>query len=234
SFVFANYEGFRQRLHQTSAAFVPDLEARAAAVPSVQPLLNLWPTPSPSDLDFPGVCTSPMPLPANACGIAEVFSSPLQTIREDFGTVRVDHIFSSRDTLSGIYTIDDGEDFTATPLDPFSADVVTLRSQVATIEETHIFSPTLLNTARFGYSRAGYFFTGQPTPGTPAENVPGFLLGRQVGAVVVGGSTASNPTAQLGLAGSNNGSNLTIARNLYTFEDRVSLTHGRHQLDFGA
>jgi hypothetical protein len=233
TFLFANYEGFRQHLHQTSAAFVPDLAARAAAVPSVRPLLNLWPTPSASDPDFPGVCTPPTALPANSCGIAEVFSSPLQTVREDFGTARVDHIFSSHDTLSGVYTIDDGDDFTATPLDPFSADVLTLRSQVASLEETHVFSPSFLNTARFGYSRAGYFFTGEPAPGTPATSVPGFLLGRPVGAVVVGGSTASNPQAQLGLAGSNNGSNLTIARNLYTLEDRVSLTRGRHQFDFG-
>ena len=233
TFLFANYEGFRQHLHQTSAAFVPDLAARAAAAPSVQPLLNLWPTPSASDPDFPGVCTPPTTLPTNSCGIAEVFSSPLQTIREDFGTARVDHIFSSHDTISGIYTIDDGDDFTATPLDPFSADVLTLRSQVASLEETHIFSPSFLNTTRFGYSRAGYFFTGEPTPGTPAATVPGFLLGRPVGAVVVGGSTASNPQAQLGLAGSNNGSNLRIARNLYTLEDRVSLTRGRHQFDFG-
>jgi hypothetical protein len=36
------------------------------------------------------------------------------------------------------------------------------------------------------------------------------------------------------LAGSNNGSNLTIARNLYTYEDRVALTHGPHQFSFGA
>src|SRR5207302_10604266 len=140
----------------------------------------------------------------------------------------------SRDTLSGIYTIDDGDDFTATPLDPFSADVLTLRSQVASVEETHIFSPSFLNTARFGYSRAGYFFTGEPTPGTPAASVPGFLIGHPVGALVVGGSAASNPQAQLGLAGSNNGSNLRMARNLYTFEDHVTLTRGRHQLEFGA
>ena len=102
------------------------------------------------------------------------------------------------------------------------------------MEETHVFSPRLLNTARFGYSRAGYFFTGEPTPGTPAADVPGFLTGHLVGAVVVGGSAASNPQAQIGLAGSNNGSNLHIARNLYTYEDRVSLTKGRHQLSFGA
>jgi hypothetical protein len=220
TFVFANYEGFRQHLHQTSAAFVPDAASRAVAVPSVQPLLNLWPTPPPGAPDFNG--------------IAQVFTSPLQTIREDFGTARVDHIFSPKDSLAAIYTADDGDDFTATPLDPFSADILTLREQVVSLEETHVFSPDILNTVRLGFSRAGYFFTGEPTPGTSAAGVPGFLLGRPVGAVVVGGSAASNPQASLGLAGSNNGSNLRIHRNLYTYEDRVTVTHGRHQLSLGA
>jgi len=221
TFVFGNYEGFRQHLHQTSVAFVPDAASRAAAVPSVQPLLNLWPQSSTE------ACTP-------ACGIAEYFSSPLQTIREDFGTVRVDHIFSQKDSLAGVYTIDDGGDVTATPANPFSSDILNLREQVLSLEETHIFSPSLLNTARFGFSRAGYFFTGEPTPGTPAAGVPGFLAGLPVGAVVVGGSAASNPQATIGLAGSNNGSNLHIARNLFTYEDRVTMTKGRHQLSFGA
>lgn len=219
TFFFANYEGFVQNLHQTSVAFAPDLASRAAAAPSVQPLLNLWITPPANAPDFNG--------------IAQVFSSPLQTIRENFGNARIDHVFSPKDTFSAVYTIDDGNDFTPTTANPYSTDVLTLREQVATLEETHVFSPALLNVARFGYSRAGYFFTGEPTPGTPAATVPGFLLGDQVGAVVVGGSAASNPQAQIGLAGSNNGSNLTIARNIYTYEDRVSWTHGKHQFSFG-
>ena len=220
TFLFGNYEGLRQNLHQTSAAFVPDAASRAAAVPSVQPLLNLWPVASPDAPDFNG--------------IAQVFSSPLQSIREDFGTVRLDHNFGQRDSLAGVYTIDDGADLTATVLDPYSTDVLSLREQVLSVDETHSFSSSLVNVARVGYSRAGYFFTGEPTPGTPAASVPGFLVGHQVGAVVVGGSATSNPQAQIGLAGSNNGSNLHIARNLYTFEDQVSWVRGRHQLAFGA
>jgi len=243
TFVFGNYEGFRQNLHQTSAALVPDANARAGLLPcqlltpkpnpctastplvnvglgrGVAPLLALWPTPAANSPDFGG--------------IAEVFSSPLQTIHEDFGTLRADHIFSGKDSLAAIYTVDDGRDITATTADPFGSDIVTLREQVLSLEETHVFSPTLLNTVRFGYSRAGYFFTGEPTPGTPAANVPGFLVGHPVGAVVVGGSAASNPQAQIGLAGSNNGSNLHIARNLYTFEDHLTLTQGRHQYSLG-
>jgi hypothetical protein len=220
TFLFVSYEGFRQHLHQTSVSFVPDAASRAAAVASVQPLLNLWPVAPAGAPDFNG--------------IAQVFSSPLQTIREDFGTARLDHVFSSHDNLAAIYTADDGGDLTATVLNPFSSDILRLREQVLSVEETHVFSPSLLNDFRAGFSRAGYFFTGLPTPGTPAAGVPGFLLGHQVGAVVVGGSAASNPQAQLGLAGSNNGSNLTIARNLYTFEDHLSWTHGRHQITFGA
>ncbi len=241
TFVFANYEGLRQNLHQTSETFVPAADARngtlvplgsscsatqrAACAAVVSQLLNLWPVANGPELSLPNGSPS---------GIAELFASPLQTIREDFGTARVDHVFSGKDTFGSVYTVDDGRDVTATPLDPFSTDIALLREQVLSLEETHVFSPKLVNTARFGYSRAAYFFLGEPTPGTPAASVVSFVGGLPTGAVVVGGSTASNPATQLGLAGSNNGTNLNVFRNLYTYEDQVSLTRGRNQFSFGA
>jgi len=242
TFVFANYDGLRQSLHQTSVTFVPADDARNntfAAAPwgsqcpvaqrpacasVVQQLLNLWPAPNGTELTLPGGVPS---------GIAPLYSSPLQTIREDFGTARVDHIFSPKDSLSAVYTIDDGYDNTATPLDPYSTDLARLREQVLSIDETHLFSPTLVNTARFGYSRAAYYFLGEPTPDTPASGLISFVGNLPTGAVVIGGSTASNPATQVGLAGSNNGSNLNVFRNIYTYEDQVGLTHGKHQLTFG-
>ncbi len=239
TFLFGNYEGFRQHLHQTGVDLVPDANARNGYLPcklvspapsscpasglafvGVSPLTNAWPAPSPGAPDFGG--------------ISEAFNNPLQTIRDDFGTVRLDQVFSPRDSLSAVYTIDDSADFTPTSTNLYSTDVESLREQVASVEETHVFSASLLNTARAGFSRAGYFFTGEPTPDSPAANLPGFLEGLPIGAVVVGGSAASNPTAQLSLAGSNNGSNLQVARNLFTYEDRVSFTKGRHQFNFGA
>jgi hypothetical protein len=239
TFVFGNFEGLNQHLHQTGVDLVPDAEARAGYLPckivtpapnpcpnnglafvGVSPIINLWPAPTPGAPDFGG--------------ISEAFNNPLQTIRDDFGTVRLDQVFSDRDQLNAIYTVDDSADFTPTSTNMYSTDLDSLREQVASIEETHIFSPTLLNTVRVGYSRAGYFFTGEPTPNTPAASLPGFLAGLPIGAAVVGGSAASNPAAQIALAGSNNGSNLHIARNLFTYEDRVSFTKGRHQVSIGA
>lgn len=239
AFLFGNWEELRQHLHQTGVDLVPDNNARNGSLPcalvtpapkpcpasgnvfvGVSPLINAWPAPSPGAPDYGG--------------ISEAFNNPLQTIRDDFGTVRLDQVFSAKDTLSASYTVDDSIDFTPTSTNSYSADAESLSEQVATLQETHVFSPTLLNTARVGYSRASYFFTGEPTPGTPAASLRGFLSGLPVGASVVGGSAASNPTAQISLAGSNNGSNLDVHRNLYTYEDRVSLTTGRHQFHFGA
>jgi hypothetical protein len=238
TFVFGNFEGFQQHLHQTGVDLVPDTNAQNGYLPcklvsptpspcpasglafvGVSPLISAWPSPSPGAPDFGG--------------ISEAFNNPLQTIRDDFGTLRLDHNFSEKDTLNTVYTIDDSADFTPTSTNAYSADAETLREQVASVEETHVFSANLVNAARAGYSRAGYFFTGEPTPGTPAAALPGFLSGDPIGALVVGGSAASNPTAQISLAGSNNGSNLRVARNLFTYEDRVSYTKGRHQISAG-
>jgi hypothetical protein len=212
TFVFANYEGFRQHLGLSDVTLVPDNAARATATASVKPLLALWPVENGPEL---------------GAGIAESFSHPLQTIREDFGTVRFDHIFSDKDTMFAVYTVDDSADNTPT-VNPLSGVVETLREQVASVQEQHVFSPTLLNTARLGFSRAGYFFTG-----TTPVNIPGWVAGDPIGAIVIGGGTASNGASQISLAGTNNGSNLTSARNLFTYDDHVALTHGIHQFEAG-
>ncbi|HUA93384.1 MAG TPA: carboxypeptidase regulatory-like domain-containing protein [Terracidiphilus sp.] len=243
TFLFGNFEGLTQHLHQTGVALVPDSNARngylpcklvsptpnpcpssglvnVGVAPSVVPLLALWPTQSANAPDFGG--------------IAEAFNNPLQTIRDDFGTARLDRTFSAKDSFSGVYTIDDSADVTPTAANLYSTDLENLREQVASLEEMHTFSPTLLNTASVGYSRAAYYYTGEPTPGTPAAAVFSFVTGHPVGTVVVGGSAAANPAAQVSQAGSNTGSNLHIARNLYTYQDRVTLIRGRHQISAGA
>src|ERR1700688_3371578 len=95
TFFFANYEGFRQALHQTSVAFVPDAQSRADAVPIVQQLrlMNLWPV---APANAPDTKTS------GKDGIQQYSNSPPQTIREDFGIARLDHVFSKSDSASVI------------------------------------------------------------------------------------------------------------------------------------
>jgi hypothetical protein len=225
-FLFGNYEGYRQHLALSDVTLVPDNAVRAGYLPNatgtsqtyvglapgVEPLLSLWPAQNGPELGG---------------GIAEAFSHPLQKIREDFGTTRFDYNISGADTFFAVYTVDDSADNTPSA-NPLSTAIETLREQVASIQEQHVFSPSFLNTARFGFSRATFFFTGV----TPVD-LPGWVAGAPIGAVVVGGGTALNGASSISGAGTNAGSNLTAARNLFTYDDHVMWMHGRNQIEAG-
>ena len=220
SFLFGNYEGFRQHLGLSDLTLVPDNASRAAAVASIKPLLSLWPIANGPEL----LASSGAP-----SGIAEAFSNPVQRIQEDFGTARFDQILSQKDSFSSVYTADDSSGHSPTT-NPISFVDIFLREQVASLSETHTFSSSLLNRATFGFSRGAFYFNGGTT-----ISLPGWIhVGQPVGAVVVGGGTTLNGASQITNGGTNAGSNLTAVRNLYSASDEVTFTHGNHLLNFGA
>jgi hypothetical protein len=219
TFLFGNYEDFRQNLGLSDLTLVPDAASRASAVASIQPLLALWPV-----ANGPELLTST----GAPSGIAEAFSNPLQHIREDFGTARFDQIFAEKDSLAVVYTADDSEAHSPTN-NPFSLVDIFLREQVVSLTETHVFSPNLLNRATFGFSRGGFYFNSRTT-----VSLPGWIhQGQPVGALVVGGGTTLNGASQMTNGGTNAGSNLSAARNLYTATDEVTFSHGKHLLSVG-
>ena len=225
-FLFGNYEGFRQNWGLSAVTLVPDNQARLGYLPdksgkekyvgvdsAVVPLLALWPVQNGPELGG---------------GIAESFSHPPQHIREDFGTTRLDDNLRANDLLFAVYTVDDSSANTPSQ-NPLSLVKESLREQVLSVQEQHVLSPSLLNTARIGFSRGAYFFTGY----SPVA-LPGWVTGKPIGAIVVSGSTASNGASQITQAGTNVGSNNASARNLFTFSDHIYWAHGRHQLEAGA
>ncbi|MGB6484759.1 MAG: carboxypeptidase-like regulatory domain-containing protein [Candidatus Acidiferrales bacterium] len=219
SFLFGNYEGFRQNLGLSNLSLVPDNTSRASAVASVQPLLALWPV-----ANGPELFTST----GARSGIAEAFTNPVQNIGEDYGTTRFDQVFSDKDSSSATYTIDDSRAVSPTT-NPFTRADIFLREQVVTLGETHIFSPTLLNQATVGFSRGAFYFNTNTTVNLPSWVQPG----DPVGAVVVGGGTTLNGASQITNGGTNAGSNLTAVRNLFTLSDKLTVTRGIHLLNFG-
>ena len=144
-FVFGNYEGYRQHLDLSDVTLVPENAARQGIVsgtnvglaPGVAQLVTLWPVQNGPELGG---------------GIAEAFSHPLQTLREDFGTTRIDDNLSSKDLLFGVYTVDDS-DATTPSANPYSSIYERLREQVVSAQEQHVFSPSLLNTLRQAFVR---------------------------------------------------------------------------------
>ena len=237
-FLFGNYEGYRQNLGITDVTLVPDNHTRAGYLPegpggalvnvgiapSVVSLLNLWPTGDDADELYD-------PASGHATGITKAYSNPTQHIREDFGTTRFDANLTANDLLFAVYTVDDSIAHTPTQ-NPYSLIDERLREQVLSVQEQHVFSPSLLNTARVGYSRARFLFNGS-VPAAIEQTTVSFIPGKPVGAIVIAGSTASNGSSQITAAGANVGSNNAMTRNLFTFDDHVFYTLGRHQIEAG-
>jgi hypothetical protein len=236
-FLFGNYEGFRQALTQSSVSVVPDQLVRTGEVPN--PTTGVYAQPAnfkPAMLQYMAF----WPLPdangefyANGIpsGTATSHNNPKQDIREDFGTLRSDYFLSNRDTVSAAYTIDDGNSLI--PLaDPLFASYSTLRMQVASLQETHTFSPNMLNTARVGFSRAGFNLDSALLASFPASL--DFVTGAGPGGITVaGGVSTTSGNGTITAAGPNNAAGVWNRRNLFTYADDVQLTKGMHQLTFG-
>jgi hypothetical protein len=235
-FVFGNYEGFRQRLAVSNVSVVPDAQARLGSLPnsttgvrapvpnlnqSMLQYMQFWPDPNGPELLLPNGVPS---------GTALSYNNPRQAIREDFGTVRTDYTIGARDSLSGSYTIDDGDSLfpLADPL--FGSDLV-LRNQVGSIQETHIFSPQVLNTFTAGYSRAAFNYQSFPLASFPAST--SFVQGGGPGGIVIGGGVTTTGVAALTAAGPSNNANVWNRRNLFTYADTVQIVKGIHQLSAG-
>lgn len=179
TFFFADYEGLRQSLSQTNTITVPSQNAHNGILvggnvtvdPRVVPYLNLFPLPS-----------SPT---AGDTGTFRFIAK--QVTNEDFGTGRIDHRISASDNLFGTYVFDQGQQQNP---DAYNFKLIGNQSsrQTAALEESHIFTPTLVNTARFGFNRDMViaFTTLSAINPAAADTSLGFNPGLPVGIITVG------------------------------------------------
>jgi Carboxypeptidase regulatory-like domain/TonB-dependent Receptor Plug Domain len=244
-FLFGNYEGFRQALALSNVTVAPDNLVRMGQLPSattgvystpanlnpgILKYMSLWPAINGPEL-FINASNCPAqsycPIPS---GTALSYNHPRSNVREDFGTMRMDYTIGNRDNLSGAYTIDDGDSLIP-QADPLFASSSLLRNQVASIQETHIISPQMLNTFRFGFSRAAYGLL--PVSLQPFDPSLSFVTGQGPGGIVVGGGTSTTAAAAITSAGPNNAANVYNRRNLFTYSDDLKMTWGRHQITYG-
>ncbi len=229
-FVFGNYEGFRQRLAVSNVSIVPDLLARQGFLPNTQGVPTLVTGLNPAMLQY--MQFWPAVNGANiGGGLALSYNNPAQAIQEDFGTLRTDYTIGTHDTLSGSYTIDNGNSLV--PLaDPLFGSYLVLRSHVASVQETHVFSPSVLNTFTAGLSRSAFNYDAASVVAFPPST--NFVTGVGPGGITIGGSiTTTAGSSTVTPAGPNNATNVWNRRNLFTYTDGVQISKGRHQLSAG-
>ena len=229
AFFFATYEGFRQLYDSPPAVGVtgtipaachtpivggvqtvtnacdPNLAAGATenVVANIQPLLAQYPIP---DLE-----------PGDNFGYLAI-----NTIHEDYIQGRIDRPISSTDSIFGRYTYDNANEIYPTPYPQYNFSLIE-RQQYVTLAEHHIFSPTLVNSGSFSYSRTyANDLTSDPA-----------LIGPQYSCIL------GQALCPVTVAGYGNFSNSAVAailnvQDIFSVGDDAFWSKGKHEIKFGA
>jgi hypothetical protein len=186
TFFFADYEGLRQSLSQTNTITVPSANAHNGILvggnvtvsPLVAPFLPLFPIPSTPTTGDTGTYS---------------FIGK-QITNEDFATGRLDHRFSASDNFFATFVWDQG---TQSNPDAYNFKLIGNESSRNTValEESHIFTPTIVNTARFGFNRnvVDAFTTLAAINPAASDTTLGFNPGLPVGVITVGSGITQFP-----------------------------------------
>jgi hypothetical protein len=226
TFFFADYEGFRQALGTTAVDNVPSQDARNGILhnadgsttvikvdPLVQPFLAFWPLPN-SGLIGTG----------NTGHYLTVINA---VSHENFVTARIDRKLSDKDSILGTYLYDPALVESPDALQTVLSSNNSGRQTVA-LEETHIFSPSLVNSVRFGFSRVSANSAKTLSLINPlaGDTSLGAFPGQGPPTISVPGLTAF---------GGGKGALSTIFHhwNSYQVYDDAFITRGLHSLKFG-
>lgn len=242
TFFFVDYEGGRSREGITRITNVPTAAERSGdfsqsifGVP-INPF-----TGQPFDNGrIPDFMINPVgraiaalyPLPNRNVPTQNFVSSPTQSDDTDSFDVRLDHRFTSNSSLVVRYSFGERdlfEPFTgpAFSLVPGFGDTVKRRNQNFMVGETHVFSPTLVNEARFAFTRVASSIVQEASRTNIDVGLPVISpRERDLGLSFIS-ITGFSP---LGDEGNNPQNSVT---NLYQVFDTATLVRGNHLIKFG-
>jgi Carboxypeptidase regulatory-like domain/TonB dependent receptor/TonB-dependent Receptor Plug Domain len=228
TFIFGDYEGVRQSKGITTVDTVPSTDMRNGIIhnkdgsittvivdPAVQNYLVLFPTPN-------GALT-----PKGLGNTAFFTFAGQQVVNENFVTARVDHKLTDKDNLSATYLLDRTPYTSPDGFNDVLLSDLTFR-QVAVIEATHIFSPKVANSVRFGFNRVR------------ADNDISLSAINPAAADLTLGAVPGRAAAQVSVTGLTNfsggmGGNPTYFFRWNSFQgsDDAFVTRGAHSIKFG-
>jgi outer membrane receptor protein involved in Fe transport len=220
TFFFSSYEGLREHKGITQVATVLDDAARGGILPGRSPI-DIPATMRPY-VDLYPVANGPRVLDANGrpTGLAEYKSVLNRRSDQDFAMVRVDHSFSANDSVFARYLLDD-----STRDEPVNyaewPNLTKNRKHVLTAEERRLFSASVINELRFGFTRSSPTEDINPVnPRTDLSFVPGLGFGElNVTGLTEIGTDRTNPKV--------------FAQDLYQVSDNLYIVRSRHAIKTG-
>ena len=219
TFFFANYEGLREQLGESAIGGAPTAAARLGNLPSgtvpvnpaILPILNLFPLPNGPNLGG---------------GVGELITTATRETHEDFASARIDHYLSAKDSRFARFTFDDGGLKDPYPITgaylPQFFQLSQGQNRYATLQETRIFSPSVVNSLRVSFNRSKSSANSPYNP-SALDLIPG-VTGRASGAVTIGG---------VGFAGPNTIVPYYLILNNWTWSDDITIVRGSHIIKAG-
>jgi len=246
-FLFAYYEGFRNRQGETKTAIVPTPAQRAGDFSGLVdpqtgqpvPLINYFTGQPVPGSRIPAAMQNPVALnalklyPLGNLSPSLYSSTQLLTNDYDQGGFRVDHLFTNGDQLYLRYATS-----SSNGIDPLSingADVPgfpvgdSIRSHSVTGSYIHLFSPRSVNTFRAAFFRNVFLFDERLNRTPPSDLGFGYqpTLAAAFGPpflIVSGYASVGDP-----ITGPRN-----TYQNSYQAADSIALTRGQHNFKLGA
>src|SRR5712692_4375311 len=213
-FFFTNYEGLRESKGVTKGGIVPSASTRHLCTPPID-----------TTKVKPEVCPYLLLYPAANQSDGTLKFSQQQPTRGDYGTAKIDWNPNDKNSFFVRYTMDDStklrQDAPDHVLGLFAEDE-THRNQYVSLVATRVFSPTLLNIARFGFNRSTTLVNLFNQANVPAalSFIPGEPFGRiTVQGLNTLGATINDPRF--------------FRMNSFQPSDDLSITRGAHALKTG-
>ena len=208
TFFFLDAEAYRQNWGYPVSGDVPSASLRATVPTSspIYPIINAFPLAGPNTILTPFPNDPDVDLLTCAC---------TQVVNENSAMLRLDQHFSTKTTGFMRFNYDRSID-----TQPLSAAATDLEQRVSSpvngaLELLHVFSPTLVNEAKFGFNRA--------TSNTYNLNQTGILYQIAIAQGPGPGFLTENYDYQSIYVG-----------NSFSWLDNLTWIHGRHTFKFGA
>lgn len=213
TFFFFAYEGLRQRQAlNLNSLVLSDAQRLSVTDPVIRNLLNVIPRANFID----------------SSGGARFVGSTTAAVVLDQWTIDISHNLGTRDVVHGYFAIqrDDRNEpnLQGNTIPGFGDNRRGLR-QIFTLNETHVFDPTLVNELRFGFNRI-FFDASAGGQFNPAEFGIRNGINQKIGLPTI------NIAGELNFGGPNQAIN-GRGDTSFVLSDSLSLLKGRHSLKFG-
>jgi hypothetical protein len=220
SFFFGNYEGLRQALTVTQLSSVPSANARAGILSTGTITVDSGIAKALAFYHVPNAGLS-------STGDTGYYSvAAKQHGVDDFYIMRIDHQLSDRDHVFGTFLFDRSDLSQPDQLNNIDFHHKLKRPFVA-IEETHTFTPTFVNSLRFGFNRNAADLTADDVINPLAADTSlGSVPGRPAAKITVPGLATFS-------GGAGAFANFVFGWNSYQLYDDAFLIRGKHALRFG-